>query len=122
MKIKYKYFYKTTILSIIFCFLMSGCDKGFDELNVNKTAATFINPVFTLNNATINTSFPAGTILYEMGIVQQMVSPNSGVLAGANFNQDIRDNTQQNWQRMLVMTKLFGQMPLNINMLRKLER
>jgi hypothetical protein len=79
--------------------LLVSCDKGFDELNVNKTAATSINPVFTLNNATINTSFPTGTILYEIGIVQQMVSPNSGVLAGANFNQDIRDNTQQNWQR-----------------------
>ena len=26
-----------------------------------------------------------------MGIVQQMVSPNGGVLAGANFNQDSRD-------------------------------
>ncbi len=99
MKIKHKYFHKTTILSVMVCFLMSGCDKGFDELNVNKTAATSINSVFTLNNATINTSFPAGTILYEIGIVQQMVSPNSGVLAGANFNQDIRDNTQQNWQR-----------------------
>ena len=99
MKIKYKYFHKTIISSLILCFLMSGCDKGFDELNVNKTAATSINPVFTLNNATINTSFPAGTIIYEMGIVQQMISPNSGVLAGANFNQDIRDNTQQNWQR-----------------------
>ena len=99
MKINDKYFHKITLLSVIFCFLMSGCDKGFDELNVNKTAATSINPVFTLNNATINTSFPAGIILYEMGIVQQMISPNSGVLAGANFNQDIRDNTQQNWQR-----------------------
>ena len=99
MKIKHKYFHKTTILSVMVCFLMSGCDKGFDELNVNKTAATSINSVFTLNNATINTSFPAGTILYEIGIVQQMVSPNSGVLAGANFNQDIRENTQQNWQR-----------------------
>lgn len=99
MKINDKYFHKTTILSVLLCFLMSGCDKGFDELNVNKTAATFINPVFTLNNATINASFPAGTILYEIGIVQQMVSPNSGVLAGANFNQDVRDNTQQNWQR-----------------------
>ena len=99
MKINDKYFHKITLLGIIFCFLMSGCDKGFDELNVNKTAATSINPVFTLNNATINTSFPVGIILYEMGIVQQMISPNSGVLAGANFNQDIRDNTQQNWQR-----------------------
>ncbi len=78
---------------------LGGCDKGFDELNVNKTAATSINPVFTLNNATINSAFTTGSLLYEMGIVQQMLTPNSGVLAGANFNQDIRDNTAQNWQK-----------------------
>jgi hypothetical protein len=79
--------------------LLSACDNGFDELNVNKTAATSINPVFTLNNATINMSYPNGIIFYEIGVVQQMVTPNSGVLTGANFNQDNRDLTQQNWQR-----------------------
>lgn len=99
MKIRYKYVNKIALLGVVLSVFMSSCDKGFDDLNVNKTAAVSINPVFTLNNATINTSFPAGTIIYELGIVQQMVSPNSGVLAGANYNQDIRDNTQQNWQR-----------------------
>ena len=99
MKLNDKYFSKILILSILLSFLASSCDKGFDDLNVNRTAALAVNPVFTLNNATINTSFPSGTILYEIGIVQQLVSPNSGVLVGANFNQDIRENTQQNWQR-----------------------
>lgn len=80
-------------------FSLGSCDKGFDEMNINKTAATAINPVFILNNATVNASFPAGTVFYEVGIVQQMVSPNSGVLTGANFNQDSRDNTVVNWQR-----------------------
>ncbi|MFN8358174.1 MAG: SusD/RagB family nutrient-binding outer membrane lipoprotein [Spirosomataceae bacterium] len=79
--------------------LASSCDKGFDDLNINKTAATSINPVFTFNNALINLSFPSGIVSYEVGVVQQMVSPNSGVLTGANFNQDNRDNTQQIWQR-----------------------
>jgi hypothetical protein len=77
----------------------SACDSGFDEMNVNPTAATSINPVFMLNNAVINASHPNGILIYEMGIVQQMVSPNSGVLTGANFNQDNRDVTQQIWQR-----------------------
>jgi Starch-binding associating with outer membrane len=84
------------------CFLLvslASCDKGFDDLNVNTTAATSINPVFTLNNATINSSLTTGSIFYEIGIVQQMVTPNSGVLTGANFNQDNRDNTVQNWQK-----------------------
>lgn len=78
---------------------LNACDAGFDEMNVNKTAAVAINPVFALNNAIVNTTPPSGTVVYEMGIVQQIVSPNSGVLTGANFNQDNRDNTQQIWQR-----------------------
>jgi hypothetical protein len=90
---------KWVVILTLFITSLSSCDQGFDELNINKTAATSLNPVFILNNATINTSFPAGTIFYEVGIVQQMVSPNSGVLTGANFNQDARDNTQVNWQR-----------------------
>lgn len=77
----------------------ASCDKGFDDLNINKTAATAINPVFILNNATANSSFTTGSVMYEISIVQQMVTPNSGVLTGANFNQDNRDNTVQNWQK-----------------------
>ena len=76
-----------------------GCDKGFDEMNVNRTAATNINPVFILNNAVLNCNFANGTVIYELGIVQQMISPNEGVLAGANFNQDNRGATLENWQK-----------------------
>lgn len=68
----------------------TACDKGFDELNINSTAATSIDPAFILNDAILNTSFSTSTAIYEMGIVQQIVSPNSGVLTGANFNQDNR--------------------------------
>jgi hypothetical protein len=78
---------------------LNACDAGFDEMNVNKTAAIAINPVFALNNAVINISPPSPTVQYEVGIVQQIVSPNSGVLTGANFNQDNRDYTQATWQR-----------------------
>ncbi len=78
---------------------LNACDAGFDELNVNNTAAIAINPVFALNNAVINISPPSPTVQYEVGIVQQIVSPNSGVLTGANFNQDNRDYTQATWQR-----------------------
>lgn len=78
---------------------LAACDEGFDDLNINQTAATSVNPVFSLNNAVINASFVATTVQYEIGIVQQMISPNSGVLTGANFNQDNRDATQTAWQR-----------------------
>jgi hypothetical protein len=79
-------------------FLLSSCEKDLDKLNQNRTSPTAIDPVFQINNAIINNSFPAGTIIYDVGIVQQIVTPNSGVLTGANFNQDNRDNTQQLWQ------------------------
>lgn len=81
---------------------LSGCEKGFDQLNVNPTAATALNPVFTFNNAIINTSFPASILIFEEPIVQQMFSPNSGILAGGNYNIDNRGSSGANaqlWQR-----------------------
>jgi hypothetical protein len=94
-----KNIFKKISLSALVLIGLGSCDEGFDELNINRTAATSVNPVFILNNATINSSFTTGTVFYEVGIVQQMVTPNSGVLTGANFNQDNRDNTVQNWQK-----------------------
>lgn len=92
---------KIAIIIFLICGLigLNACDAGFDEMNVNKTAAIAINPVFALNNAIVNISPPSTTVQYEVGIVQQIVSPNSGVLTGANFNQDNRDYTQAIWQR-----------------------
>lgn len=87
---------------IILALLLLGtasCDNGFNELNINKTSPTSVNPAFVLNNAIINSAPVFSTIVYETTIVQQMVSPNSGVLTGGNFNQDSRDNTSQMWQR-----------------------
>lgn len=92
-----KKIFNYSIVSFLLLFITS-CDKGLDDLNRNRTSPTAIDPVFQLNNAVVNTSFPAATIIYDMGIVQQMVTPNSGVLTGANFNQDNRDNTQALWQ------------------------
>jgi hypothetical protein len=79
----------------------ASCDKGFDELNKDKTLPTAIDPIFQLNNAVVFSSFPGVTLNYELGIVQQIITPNSGVLVGANFNQDNRDNTQLLWQNLL---------------------
>jgi hypothetical protein len=88
---------KLSLLIFSFVFIMS-CDNEFDEMNKSKTGATSIDPVFILNRAAINSSFPASTLIFEMGIVQQIISPNSGVLTGANYNQDNRASTQVNWQ------------------------
>src|SRR5687767_14890557 len=85
------------LLSVLLTFHTS-CDQDFDEINTSKTGATAIDPVFQLNNAVINTSFPGSTLIYEIGIVQQIISPNSGVLTGANYNQDNRASTEDLWQ------------------------
>lgn len=89
------------ILTVAVAFAAS-CDDGFEELNTSKTGAISINPVYQLNNAIINTSSggAAGgsSLIYDIGIVQQIISPNSGVLTGANYNQDNRQATQTLWQ------------------------
>jgi hypothetical protein len=88
-----------------FCLLLtvaSSCDSGFDELNRNPSAATTINPVFLFNNAILSSSFPGTNVIFENAIVQQMFSPNSGVLAGGNFNTDNRGPAGpngQNWRQ-----------------------
>lgn len=86
-----------SLLCLLFA-SQTSCDQDFDEINTSKTAATAIDPVFQLNNAIINTSFPGATLIYEIGIVQQIISPNSGVLTGANYNQDNRGSTEDLWQ------------------------
>lgn len=85
-------------LVAFFTLFISSCDKGLDELNVNTTTPTFIDPLYQLNNAIVNTSFSASTLTYDLGIVQQIISPNGGVLAGANFNQDNRSLISPIWQ------------------------
>ncbi len=81
-----------SLLIIVLAFAAS-CDKGLEDLNKNKTSPTSVDPAFLLNNAIINSSFPVKTLVFDIGIVQQIISPNGGVLAGANFNQDSRDVT-----------------------------
>ncbi len=82
-------------LPVLFLLAAGSCEKGLSDMNVNKTNPTSLDPALLLNQAVINTSFPVKTMVFEMGVVQQLVTPNGGVLAGANFNQDSRDVTTQ---------------------------
>src|SRR5689334_1799323 len=77
----------------IVLFVTASCDKGLESLNKNTTSPTAVDPALLLNNAIIQTSYPTKSLVFDIGIVQQMISPNGGVLAGANFNQDSRDVT-----------------------------
>jgi hypothetical protein len=87
---------KYSLIGILTLFF-SACDQDLDELNTNKTDATSIDPAFQLNRAVISSSY--SSLIYDMGIVQQIISPNSGVLTGANYNQDNRDATDDVWKQ-----------------------
>lgn len=82
-------------LLVIFFIFITSCENNFDEINTSKTGATEIDPAFVLNNAIINSSVV--TLIYQIGSVQQIISPNSGVLTGANYNMDNRDATDDVW-------------------------
>lgn len=85
---------------VLFLGYSTSCDQNFDDLNTNRVAATAIDEMFQINQAIISASPSSfGIIVYEIGAVQQLVTPNSGVLTGANFNQDNRASTQSNWQQ-----------------------
>jgi hypothetical protein len=74
--------------------LSASCDKGFDNLNRNKILPTTLNPALVFNNAILNSSFPTNSVIYDEAIVQQIVTPFGGVVAGGNFNQINRDPSQ----------------------------
>jgi len=86
---------------VLFLGYSTSCDQNFDDLNTNRVSATNIDAMFQINQAIISSSPSSfGILVYEVGAVQQVISPNSGVLTGANFNQDNRASTQANWQRI----------------------
>jgi hypothetical protein len=79
------------VLLIVLITSTASCDKGLEEININRVNPTSVDPAALLNNAIINLSYSTRSVIFDMGIVQQLVTPNGGVLAGANFNQDSRD-------------------------------
>mgnify|MGYP003149810524 FL=1 len=88
-------------LVFVLVFLTVSCENNFDEINTNTVDPTsdVVDPVYLINNAIIGLSFPSGTnIFYDAGVVQQIVTPNSGIISGANYNQDNRDVTDDQWQ------------------------
>ncbi|SFD16406.1 SusD/RagB family nutrient-binding outer membrane lipoprotein [Spirosoma endophyticum] len=76
---------------------LSGCDKGFEEINRNPVQSTIIDPTYLFSNAQFSTTLAAQTIMYEESIVQQIITPFGGVNNGGNYNQDNRTNTMVNW-------------------------
>ncbi|MBC7892278.1 MAG: SusD/RagB family nutrient-binding outer membrane lipoprotein [Sphingobacteriaceae bacterium] len=89
---------RTLRLSWLFaCLLLVSCDKGFDELNINPTALTAVEPAYQFNTAVVNSAPGYGNLSYETTIVKQMITPFSGQGSAANFNQDNRGVSSGNW-------------------------
>lgn len=80
-------------------FFSLSCDEGFDELNTNPVQPTSLDPIYLMNRASLFASHSGNTLPYELAIVQQIVTPNGGVLAGGNYNQDNRTVTLGNWNK-----------------------
>jgi Starch-binding associating with outer membrane len=78
--------------------VIASCDSGFEELNTSKVASSSLDPSLILNNAIINSSPDDSQLNFELAIVQQLTSPNTGVLEGGNFNKNNPNSSIGNWR------------------------
>ncbi len=76
---------------------LASCDNGFDDLNTSKVRVNELDPIYLFNNALQASSPTVNTLGMELALVQQIVSPNAGVLAGGNFNQSNPGLITGNW-------------------------
>jgi hypothetical protein len=64
--------------------LITSCDKGFEEVNINPVSITSLDPIFQLANAQYNSMLY--TVTYQMPTVQQFLSPFGSTLEGGQHN------------------------------------
>lgn len=86
-------------IGLLILMLSASCDEGFDELNINPVQPTSLDPIYLMNRASLFASHSANNLQYELAIVQQIVTPYGGVLAGGNFNQNNRLYSIGNWNK-----------------------
>lgn len=82
--------------------LLISCDKGFEELNINKVDPTALDPQIVMNDAVILTVYPdnfgtLGMLCYNFPIVQQIVTPFGSSLSGGNYNIKNTANSPLVW-------------------------
>lgn len=88
---------KHFLFYLVLVSLTVACEKDFEDINTNEVDPTAVDPVSLFNNAIIGTSFATGQLKYDAAIVQQIVTPNSGLLTGGNHNQDNRFASSEVW-------------------------
>lgn len=90
---------RTISIWVILLLSLAGCDRGFDEMNVNPIALSSVEPAYQFNSALVSSAFAYNNLQYETIIIKQMINPFSGVGAAGQYNQDNRSVTAANWQR-----------------------
>src|SRR5690349_21703570 len=84
-----------SIIKIIFTAALfttfAACDKDFEEVNVNPVLPTTLDPGYLFSNAQYSSAI--GTFHYQSEIVQQIITPYTGVLEGGNHNIVYDPNT-----------------------------
>ena len=100
---------KTTINKMLLLLLplwglggLTGCDQGFDDINVNRVDPTSLAPSLVLNKAIVSTTYldggsTLGMLTYNFGIVQQIITPYGSSLSGGNYDQINNSNTPLVW-------------------------
>lgn len=63
---------------------LNSCDKNFEKVNTNPVLATTLDPGYLFSNAQFSSAI--NTITYQNEIVQQIITPFTGVLEGGNHN------------------------------------
>jgi hypothetical protein len=70
--------------AFVLLFILSSCDKNFENINKDPVLPTSIDPSYLFSNAIVNSA--VYTLRYEDAIVQQINTPFTGVLQGGNHN------------------------------------
>jgi hypothetical protein len=83
------------LVSTICLIVVSSCNKGFKDLNVNPNSPTALDAAFLFTNAEFLTH--AATMETEPTVVQQFINPFTGITAAFNFNQVNQTYTSANW-------------------------
>jgi hypothetical protein len=78
-----------TMKNIYICLLMIGllvssCDKGFEDVNINPVATTSLDPIYLLANAQYNAMLY--TMQYQNALIQQTITPFGSTLEGGQHN------------------------------------
>jgi hypothetical protein len=78
---------KTIYTYLVLLVLLTGlnsCDKDFEQINTNPVLATSLDPIYLFSNAQFSSA--VNTLPYQSPIVQQIISPFTGVIEGGNHN------------------------------------